>query len=228
MEPIGIVLETVLVWFSMVLLLIFSYYMYMTTSEDKPLRPLLMLATAAITLVGDFSRVVAVYGCGVTKHLLRYPWLSKAERENTKVKKGTKELSLRRIMETVKGTRESPGSLIYDSLVFVFAVLICADPRMLFLDKLSIFFLIAIVFYSTLPNFKRNVKILMEGNLRRSLASRSGVHRGDQEADPRDRRGAAGRVHQGLGRRGVLLRGERAHLGGSSDSRRRKTSRRTR
>lgn len=47
-------------------------------------------------------------------------------------------------------------------------MLICVDQRMLFLDKLSVFFLIVIVFYSTLPNFKRNIKILMEGNLRRS------------------------------------------------------------
>jgi len=166
-EPIGIVLEIVLIWFSMVLLLIFSYYMYMTTSQEKPLRPLLMLVTAVITLVGDFSRIVAVYGCSVTNHLVRYPWLSKAERENTKIKKGTKELSLRRIMETVKGSPRSPGSLLYDSLVFVFSVLICLDQRLLFLDKLSVFFLIVIVFYTTLPNFKRNIKILMEGNLRR-------------------------------------------------------------
>lgn len=103
-EPIGIVLEIVLIWFSMILLMIFSYYMYMTTSEEKPLRPLLMLATAVITLVGDFSRVVAVYGCGVIKYLVRYPWLSKADRENTKIKKGTKELSIRRIMESIKGS----------------------------------------------------------------------------------------------------------------------------
>lgn len=105
MEPIGIVLETALIWFTMVLLLIYSYYMYMSSSDDRPLRPYLMLTSAVATLIGDFSRVVVNYGCGVLRHLFRYPWLSKQERENTKIKKGGKELSIRRIVESIRGRR---------------------------------------------------------------------------------------------------------------------------
>ena len=54
-------------------------------------------------------------------------------------------------------------------MVFIFSILICINDKFAILDKLSIFFLIGIIFYSTLPNFKRNIKILMEGNLRRNL-----------------------------------------------------------
>lgn len=103
-EPIAIVLETSLVWFCMVLLLIISYYMHMTTTDDRPLRPGIMLVTSIITLVGDASRIVVVYGCGVLQHLLRYPWLSLQDRENIKIKKGNREISIRRIMEAIKGS----------------------------------------------------------------------------------------------------------------------------
>jgi len=102
-EPIGIVLEISLVWFCMILLLIFAYYMHMITDDDKPLRPFIMLFTSIITLIGDFTRVVVVYGCPVLPHLFKYPFLSKAERENTKIRKGTKDISIRRIMEHIKG-----------------------------------------------------------------------------------------------------------------------------
>ena len=91
-------------WFCMILLIIFAYYMHMMTNEDKPLRPILMLLTSIVTLIGDFARVVVVHGCGVLKYLFRYPWLSKAERENTKIKKGSKEISIRRVMEGIKGS----------------------------------------------------------------------------------------------------------------------------
>ena len=166
-EPIGIVLETTLVWFCMILLLIFAYYMHLITTDDKPLRPALMLLTAIVTLIGDFARVVVVYGCGVLRYLFRYPWLTRAERENTKIKKGSKEISIRRVMEGIKGSSRSSGGLLYDTLVLIFSILICVNDRFLVLDKLSTFFLIGIIFYSTMPNFKRNLKILMEGNLRR-------------------------------------------------------------
>lgn len=159
-EPIAIVLETSLVWFCMVIMLIISYYMHMITTDDRPLRPGIMLLTSIITLVGDASRIVVVYGCGVLQHLIRYPWLSLQDRENIKIKKGNRDISIRRIMEAIK------GGLIYDTLVFLFSILICFNSYFVILDKLSIFFLIAIIFYSTMPNFKRNLKILMEGNLR--------------------------------------------------------------
>lgn len=102
-EPIAIVLETTLIWFCMILLLIFSYYMHMVTTEDAPLKPSIMLATSLITLIGDFSRVIVVYGCNVITHLVRYPWMSYQDREKTKIKKGNKEISIRRIMEAIKG-----------------------------------------------------------------------------------------------------------------------------
>ena len=89
----------------MILLLIFSYYMHLMTTEDKPLRPVLMLLTSMVTLIGDFARVVVVYGCGVLRFLFRYPWLTKAERENIKIKKGSKEISIRRVMEGIKGRK---------------------------------------------------------------------------------------------------------------------------
>ena len=65
---------------------------------------------------------------------------------------------------------------MYDTLVFLFSILICMNPSFVILDKLSIFFLMIIIFYSTMPNFKRNLKILMEGNLRRRQ-SRSNLKR---------------------------------------------------
>jgi hypothetical protein len=102
-EPIAIVLETSLIWFCMILLLIISYYMHIITTDERPLRPGIMLATSIITLVGDTSRIVVVYGLGVLQHLVRYPWLSKQDRENIKIKKGNKEISIRRIVEAIKG-----------------------------------------------------------------------------------------------------------------------------
>ncbi len=87
----------------MILLLIVAYYMHMITTEDRPLRPYLMLLTSIVTLVGDFARVIVVYGLGVLKYLFKYPWLTKSERENTKIKKGSKEISIRRVMEGIKG-----------------------------------------------------------------------------------------------------------------------------
>jgi len=59
--------------------------------------------------------------------------------------------------------------LIYDLIVFFISTAVCANKRLAILDKLSIFFLIGTILYSTMPNFKRNIKILMEGNLRRRL-----------------------------------------------------------
>ena len=88
----------------MVILLIFAYYMHSITSQEKPLRPVIMLLTSIVTLIGDFSRVIVVYGCSVMPFVFKYPFLSRAERENTKIKKGSKEISIRRVMEQFKGS----------------------------------------------------------------------------------------------------------------------------
>lgn len=159
-EPLGIVLETSFIWFCMVLLLLYSYYMHQTTNEEKPLRPYLMLGTAIVSLIGDFARVIVVHGPGVLRHLFSYPFMTKKEREDIKIRKGNKETSLRRIFEKIK------GPLFYDLFVFAISILITLTPAFAVLDKLSILVLIGLVFYSTMPEFKRNFKILMEGNLR--------------------------------------------------------------
>lgn len=89
-------------------------------------------------------------------------------------------------------------------------------PALIILDRLCILFLIYVIIYSTLPNFKRSLKILMEGNLRRTRPSPSPVRPDGQEGGPGDRRGPQDGLLKDLGPRRKLLLRHGPRLGGTS------------
>lgn len=100
-EAVALVLEISLIWFSLLLFSMFAVYMHVNYTHGIDTK--IMVLTSVVTIIGDFSRAIVIYGCGVVPKICKYPWMTAYDRETITIRKGGKEITIRRVIEHLKG-----------------------------------------------------------------------------------------------------------------------------
>ena len=155
-EPIGAILNCFTIWLLTLYLVVESYHRIRvppTYFEET-----IMLYTATFGVLANISMAAVIHGPGIILVMVKYPFMSKEEKDNMHIKEGNENLNIRTVMAHIN------GDLVYSVGVLLGAIAININTDWKILDPLLTILFSFVVLHITVPVFKDTIWSILEAN----------------------------------------------------------------
>lgn len=155
-EPFGALLNCFTIW-GLTIYLLFEAVSRILT-PPKYFEPGIMLFTATFGVLANMAMAAIINGPGILITMVKFPFMSKEEKDNLMVEHEGENLNIRTVMAHIN------GDLAYSVGVLLAAIGININNEWLILDPLLTILFSYVVLHITLPIFRDSTKAIMEAN----------------------------------------------------------------
>ena len=155
-EPVGAIVNCFTIWLLTLYLVIEAYSRIM--HPPKYFEENIMLITAAFGVLANLSMAAVIHGPSIIGVMIRYPCMSKEEKDSMTMVHENENLNIRAVMAHIN------GDLVYSVGVLLAAIAININPNWKILDPLLTILFSFVVLHITVPVFKDTLASIFEAN----------------------------------------------------------------